>query len=196
MTRSRSRLGATLNNNSPSWLSPIINHELSPLTSIVSSRGDLRTRTSNDAHISTDSDSTDSSCKTHANPKMSSKAAHIEQSSANKPPFLTMGEVTPEALRSWEMGCAQFFMHKNVAEDDMVKKIAWGMQDLRIQDWCLMNQEEMDLMTFKEYMAEVRRVWLPSGWADIVRCKMLASMQGQCPFSEWAIDVQSQNTLL
>ncbi|KAG1873487.1 hypothetical protein C8R48DRAFT_746187 [Suillus tomentosus] len=107
-----------------------------------------------------------------------------------------MGEVTPEALRSWEMGCAQFFMHKNVAEDDMVKKIAWGMQDPRIQDWYLTNQEEMDLMTFKEYMAEVRRVWLPSGWADIVRRKMLASMQGQRPFSEWAIEVQSQNTLL
>ncbi|KAG2341963.1 hypothetical protein BDR05DRAFT_1029194, partial [Suillus weaverae] len=53
----------------------------------------------------------------------------------------------------------------------------------------------IDLMTFKEYMAEVCTVWLPIGWADTVQRKMLASMQGQRAFSEWAIDVQSQNTL-
>ncbi|KAG2138055.1 uncharacterized protein EDB93DRAFT_726219 [Suillus bovinus] len=126
----------------------------------------------------------------------SSKTARVEQASASKPPFLTMGEVTPEALRSWEMGCAQFFMHKNVPEEDMVKKVAWGMQDPRIQDWYLMNQEEIDAMSFKKYMAEVRNIWLPLGWADTVRRKMLASTQGQRPFSEWAIDVQSQTILL
>ncbi|KAG1839529.1 hypothetical protein F4604DRAFT_1599551, partial [Suillus subluteus] len=125
-----------------------------------------------------------------------SKAARVEQSSASKPPFLTLGEVTPEALRSWEMGCTQFFMHKGIPDEDMVKKIAWGMQDPRIQDWYSTNQEEIDAMTFKEYMAEVRSIWLPLGWADTVRRKMLASTQGQRPFSEWVIDVQSQNTLL
>ncbi|KAG1866691.1 hypothetical protein F4604DRAFT_1778348 [Suillus subluteus] len=51
-------------------------------------------------------------------------------------------------------------------------------------------------MSFKEYMAEVRSIWLPLGWVDIVRRKMLASTQEQRPFSEWAIDVQSKNTLL
>jgi predicted aspartyl protease len=124
------------------------------------------------------------------------KTARVEQSSASKPPFLTLGEVTHEALRSWEMGCSQFFMHKSIPEEDMVKKIAWGMQDPQIQDWYLTNQDEIDAMTFKEYMAEVRNMWLPVGWADIVRRKMLASTQGQRPFSEWAIEVQSQNTLL
>ncbi|KIK36858.1 hypothetical protein CY34DRAFT_93677, partial [Suillus luteus UH-Slu-Lm8-n1] len=127
---------------------------------------------------------------------MSSKIARTEQPSASKPPFLTVGEVTPEALRSWEMGCTQFFMHKDVAENEMVKKVAWGMQDPRIQDWYLVNRKEIDELTFDEYMAEVRRVWLPTGWADTVRRKMLASTQGQRSFMEWAIDVQSQNTIL
>ncbi|KAG1811897.1 uncharacterized protein BJ212DRAFT_1483600 [Suillus subaureus] len=125
-----------------------------------------------------------------------SKTAHSEQSSASKPPFLTAGEVTPEALWSWEMGCTQFFIHKDVPEEEMVKKVAWGMQDPHIQDWYITNQEEIDVMMFKEYMAEVCSVWLPIGWADTVRRKMLASRQGQRAFSEWAIDVQSQNTLL
>ncbi|KAG2340780.1 hypothetical protein BDR05DRAFT_1002179 [Suillus weaverae] len=102
----------------------------------------------------------------------------------------------PKALRSWEMGCTQFFIHKDVSEKEKVKKVAWGMQDPQIQDWYITNQERIDLMTFREYMAEVHTVWLPIGWADTVQRKMLASMQGQRAFSEWAIDMQSQNTLL
>jgi len=125
-----------------------------------------------------------------------SKTARSEQLSASKPPFLTPGEVTPEALRAWEMGCTQYFNLKSVPDDEMVKKVAWGMQDPRIHDWYLTNQEEIDAMPFKVYMMLVRSVWLPLGWADAVRRKMLSSMQGQRPFNEWAIDMQSQNTLL
>jgi hypothetical protein len=147
------------------------------------------------AHICIDSDSSDSDYHFIA-PTMSSKVARVDQASASKPPFLTAGEVTPEALRAWEMGCIQFFRHKDVPEDEMVGKVIWGMQDPRIQDWYLTNQEEIDVLSFKEFMAEVRRIWLPIGWADTVRRKMLASNQGQRPFSEWAINMQSQNTLL
>jgi hypothetical protein len=129
-------------------------------------------------------------------PVMTSKVARADQASVSKPPFLTPGEVTPEVLRAWEMGCTQFFRHKDVPEDEMVGKVAWGMQDPHIQDWYLTNQDEIDLLAFKEYMAEVCKIWLPTGWADTVRRKMLASSQGQHPFSEWAIDIQSQNTLL
>lgn len=94
------------------------------------------------------------------------------------------------------MGCTQFFIHKDVPAEEMVKKIAWGMQDPRIQDWYITRQEDLDALSFREYMVEVRSTWLPVGWADIVHRKMLASTQGQRPFSEWAIEVQSQNTLL
>jgi hypothetical protein len=94
------------------------------------------------------------------------------------------------------MGCTQYFNLKSVPDDEMVKKVAWGMQDPRIHDWYLTNQEEIDAMPFKVYMMLVRSVWLPLGWADAVRRKMLSSMQGQRPFNEWAIDMQSQNTLL
>jgi len=147
------------------------------------------------AHILTDSDSSDSDYNSIA-PTMSSKITWAEQASASKLPFLTAGEVTPEALWAWEMGCIQFFRHKDVPEDEMVGKVAWGMQDPWIQDWYLTNQEEIDVLSFKEYMAKVQKIWLPISWADTVCCKMLASNQGQHPFSEWAINVQSQNMLL
>jgi len=145
--------------------------------------------------VLSDSDSSDSDYRVIP-PVMASKVARVDQASASKPPFLTPGEVTPEVLRAWEMGCTQFFRHKDVPEEEMVGKVAWGMQDPRIQDWYLTNQDEIDALAFKAYMAEVRKIWLPTGWADTVRRKMLASSQGQRPFSEWAIDIQSQNTLL
>ncbi|KAG1804740.1 uncharacterized protein HD556DRAFT_1226393, partial [Suillus plorans] len=124
------------------------------------------------------------------------KVARVEQASASKPPFLTAGQITPEALRAWEMGCMQFFLHKEVKDDEKVKKVAWGMQDPIVQDWYLNNQEEFDALSFKDYLGEVRDYWLPTDWSDSVRRKMLASVQGQRPFSEWAVDIQSQNTLL
>ncbi|KAG1797477.1 uncharacterized protein HD556DRAFT_1212875, partial [Suillus plorans] len=120
----------------------------------------------------------------------------VEQTSASTPLFLAAGELTPEVLHAWEMGCTQFFLHKEVKDDEMVKKVAWGMQEPVMQDWYSNNQARLDGLTFKDYMEDVHSYWLPSGWADQVRRKMLASTQGQRPFHEWAVDVQGHNTLL
>lgn len=125
-----------------------------------------------------------------------SKIARVEQAAPSKPPALSAGQITPEVLRAWENGCTQFFLHKEVKDDKKVKKVAWGMQDPIVKDWYLNDQAKLDALTFAEYMKEVRMYWLPTDWADTVRRKMLASIQGQRPFSEWAVDVQSQNTLL
>ena len=45
-------------------------------------------------------------------------------------------------------------------------------------------------------MDELRRFWLPSDWASELRLKMLSSRQGSCPFHEWVVDVQTQNSIL
>lgn len=124
------------------------------------------------------------------------RIAKVEQAAPSKPPTLSAGQITPEILRAWENGCTQFFLHKEVKDDEKVKKVAWGMQDPIVQDWYLNDQAKFDALTFAEYMKEVRTYWLPTDWVDTVCRKMLASVQGQRPFSEWAIDIQSQNTLL
>ncbi|KAG1793834.1 uncharacterized protein HD556DRAFT_1191829, partial [Suillus plorans] len=125
-----------------------------------------------------------------------SKLARVEQQAANKPPSLTAGEISPEVFRAWEMGCRQFFMHKEIPEGEMVKKVAWGMQEPIIQDWYLNDQDRFNKLSFADYIKEVRAYWLPADWADSVRQKMLSSTQGQKPFNEWAVEVQSKNTLL
>ncbi|KAG2052512.1 hypothetical protein BDR06DRAFT_1009375 [Suillus hirtellus] len=76
------------------------------------------------------------------------KLARMEQTAASKPPILTAGQITPEALHTWENGCTQFFIHKEVKDDKKVKKAKY------------------DALTFAEYLKEVHTYWLPTDWAD------------------------------
>lgn len=129
-----------------------------------------------------------------------SKSACIEQPALTKPPFLTPGDITPEVLCTWEMGCQQYFKHKDIPIEEQVGKVAWRMQEPSIQEWYLTDQDRMDDLTFDEYMAEVHAYWLPLDWADTradTMCqKLLLSCQGNKLFSEWAVEVQGLNVLL
>ncbi|KAG1760460.1 hypothetical protein EDD22DRAFT_781129, partial [Suillus occidentalis] len=107
-----------------------------------------------------------------------------------------LGDLTPEAICKWEMGCRQYFKHKEVPTNEQVGKVAWGMQEPSIQDWYLNDQDHMDSLTFTEYMAEFHAYWLPSDWDDVTHQKLLSSCQGDKLFSEWVVEVQSLNSLL
>ncbi|KAG1802447.1 uncharacterized protein BJ212DRAFT_1304812 [Suillus subaureus] len=125
-----------------------------------------------------------------------SKNAHVDQSAPTKPPFLTPGDITLEVLQNWEMGCRQFIKHKEVAAEEQVGKVVWGMQEPSIQELYLNDQECINRLTFEDYMAEVHIYWLPLDWANITHHKMLSLNQGDKPFNEWAVEVQTLNTLL
>ncbi|KAG1854083.1 hypothetical protein C8R48DRAFT_610217 [Suillus tomentosus] len=94
----------------------------------------------------------------------------MDQPAPTKPPFLTPGDFTPEILRTWEMGCQQFFIHKEVPVAEQVGKVAWGMQEPPVQEWYLNDQDRLNRLTLEAYMKEVRAYWLPSDWADVTRC--------------------------
>lgn len=65
-----------------------------------------------------------------------------------------------------------------------------------MQSWYMANQVRINMMTFKEYINELRNVWLPSEWEALTRSQVLASQQGGKPFWEWAIEMQGTNALL
>ena len=119
-----------------------------------------------------------------------------QQGAPTKPPTLTPGEVTPEQLWKWEMGCSQYFFHKDIAVDDQVKRVAWGLLGPRIQQWYSVENRRLNALTFNSFMDELRRFWLPSDWASELHLKMLSSCQGSSPFHEWVVDVQTQNSIL
>ncbi|KIK43352.1 hypothetical protein CY34DRAFT_40541, partial [Suillus luteus UH-Slu-Lm8-n1] len=63
-------------------------------------------------------------------------------------------------------------------------------------DWYLNDQDRFNSLSFADYIKEVRDYWLPSDWENTVRQDMLSSTQGQRSFIEWAVEIQSKNTLL
>ncbi|KAF9225579.1 hypothetical protein BS17DRAFT_878973 [Gyrodon lividus] len=100
-----------------------------------------------------------------------------KQSAAHKAPIITVGNITPEALRSWEMGCKQYFLHRSIDSTEQVQKIAWNLQDPHIQDWYINDYDRIDKLTFSAFIGS-------------------PILLGNKAFSEWAIDVRTQNTIL
>ena len=119
-----------------------------------------------------------------------------QQGAPMKPPTLTPGEVMPEQLQKWEMGCSQYFFHKDIAADDQVKRVTWGLLDPQIQQWYSVENGRLNALTFNSFMDKLRRFWLPSDWASELCLKMLSSHQGSHPFHEWVVDIQTQNSIL
>ncbi|KAI6140556.1 hypothetical protein EDD17DRAFT_1801038 [Pisolithus thermaeus] len=118
-------------------------------------------------------------------PVMSSTTAsqngRCEQPAPSKaPPVLTAGDITPEALHAWELGCLNYFRQKGTAAEDQVAKVAGNLLDPRIQDWYSNNGDHLMALSFAEFMTE----------------KMLSSTQETKPFHLWAVEIESLNVLL
>ncbi|KIK26115.1 hypothetical protein PISMIDRAFT_56294, partial [Pisolithus microcarpus 441] len=112
------------------------------------------------------------------------------------PPVLTAGDITPEVLHAWELGCVNYSRQKGTAADDQVVKVAGNLLDPCIQDWYSNNGDHLMALSFAEFMTEVHKYWLPSDWAATVRQKMLSSTQGTKAFHLWAVEIESLNVLL
>ncbi|KIK33691.1 hypothetical protein CY34DRAFT_18213 [Suillus luteus UH-Slu-Lm8-n1] len=59
-------------------------------------------------------------------------------------------------------------MHKEIPENEMVKKIAWGIQEPIIQDWYLNDQDHFNKLLFAEYIKEITETDLHK-WIDKVK---------------------------
>ncbi|KAH7904200.1 hypothetical protein BJ138DRAFT_1019457, partial [Hygrophoropsis aurantiaca] len=122
--------------------------------------------------------------------------AAVEQSAPSKPPTLTPGDISPAVARNWDMACRTYFMHKRINAEDQVKMIAFGMLDPRLQNWYITNSEQLDVLSFPDYLKEFKSTWLETHWDVKIRRKLLSSKQSSRSFYEWAIDLQTQNALL
>lgn len=90
-------------------------------------------------------------------------------------PVLTAGCVTPAALFTWEGGCRQYFCHKNVAKSKQVAFASGGLQDPCIMDWWMTEGDELEKLSFAEFMARFRLHWLPPNWSDAIVTSIFAS---------------------
>ena len=105
------------------------------------------------------------SCSMCATMTAISNVAEYQQSAPMKPLTLSTGEVTPKQLQKWELSCRQYFFHKDVEAGNQVKHVAWGLLDLWIQQWYVIEAECLNGLDFGDFMVELRSYWLPSDWA-------------------------------
>ncbi|KAG1815135.1 uncharacterized protein BJ212DRAFT_1481671 [Suillus subaureus] len=104
------------------------------------------------------------------------KSATVKQSTPNKPPKLSVGELTPEVIHDWDNACSTYFMHKGIDAGNQVKMIAFRMLDPHLHTWYLTWWIALDAGTFAK--------------------KVLGSQQGSRIFYKWALELQNQNALL
>lgn len=100
-----------------------------------------------------DSDSDDSDAYIHPNTayihtNMSRSLATVEHLITKHCPILSGGETTPQTLLLLENAFQEFFIAKNVSEEDQVKLILGAFKCVHIRDWIATDRPHLLTLTF------------------------------------------------
>ena len=128
--------------------------------------------------------------------KPASAKASVEQLAPTKPPILTPGVVDIYVLRDWEAACRTYFEHKDVDEDDQVRRVASSLRDPLVRTWYNTDKEVLDALSFEDFFLELKTTLLESGWELKEKNRMLRLPQGNLSFYEWAQEVRNINAVL
>jgi hypothetical protein len=123
--------------------------------------------------------------------------AVIEHMHQSKSLILLAGEIDPAVMRTFELGCLDFFDCKEIKDNDQVHKILGCFRDSRICDWISGDCNRLLTLSFAEFMAELRANYLDPDWEPTIRRRILAAMLKQNQsFWDWFSHMQSLNSLL
>lgn len=110
--------------------------------------------------------------------------------------MITDGDFTPEICSQVEKAFNAFFVHKGIEEDKQVARVFSAFQDVHVEEWLSVNRDELLLLTFKEFMAALRKAHLPVGWENKLKTSILFMRQGDQPFINWYHLMAGRNILL
>src|ERR1700691_3493025 len=122
--------------------------------------------------------------------------AVVEQSSPSKVPILTPGDISPAVMRQFEHTCKNYFVHKKIMVDDQVTLILSGILDDHIGDWISADRDPLVTLSFNAFMVEFRLNYLAEDWEEDTLHKLLGMTQGTSSFWDYAVAIQSKNSLL
>jgi len=95
----------------------------------------------------------------------------------------------------YKYACLGYFDTKDIVPEKQVWKIMAGLRDTRVQDWVSINCERLLALTFAALMTEFKKLYLPKDWEEITRIKLLQMHQGNDMFWNFAIQVQTKNSI-
>ena len=173
----------------------------SPALSSVPSSEDLQ-RVEDEIAVSSSSDS-DSDSEIFLLPcppstSMSSASLATVLANPKTVPVLTAGKIRPETLTDWVHKCRQYFKTaRKIPSKDYVLTAAMGLQDPLVQDWYMNAADELDVLSFDDFVVLMKKRWLKSGWEDelvteIIRCRQ----REPDTFEDWVVLIEKKNTLL
>ena len=120
----------------------------------------------------------------------------MEQDSPSKVPLLLPGDISPAIMCEYEYACLGYFDTKDIVPEKQVRKILAGLWDTHVQDWVSINRERLLALMFAAFMTEFKKLYLPKDWEEITRIKLLQMNQGNDIFWNFAIQVQTKNSIL
>jgi hypothetical protein len=122
--------------------------------------------------------------------------ATVDQSSPSKVPILTPGNILPAVMRQFEHSCRNYFIHKKIIADDQVSLIIGGILDNHINGWIMADHDCLIALSFDAFMIEFCANYLAEDWEEDTLHKLLSMTQGTSTFWDYAINLQSKNSLL
>jgi len=128
---------------------------------------------------------------------MASGLASVEHPITKHCPLLTAGDISPNMLVDLTDAHNEFFITKEIAEEDKVKKILGGVKDVHIHDWIACNCERLIVLNYTEFMAELRTNYLAPDWEENVHTQILAmQMHKDVKFWDWCQEMRALNIVL
>jgi len=134
---------------------------------------------------------------TYNQPKMSSNVATVEHPITKHCPILTAGEITPKALVDLVNAHNEYFIAKDIDEADKVKKVLGGFKCVHVRDWISCDRARLLMLSYNDFMTEVRANYLPSDWEEMVRTQILGmQMKKGAKFWDWCQEMRAINIIL
>jgi hypothetical protein len=99
-------------------------------------------------------------------------------------------------MQEFEDCCISFFENKDIPEDKQVWKILAGLKDTQVRNWVMTQKDTLIASTFMQFMMAFWKVYLSADWDESVRCELGGMSQGTDSFWNFAMCIQSLNSLL
>ena len=129
--------------------------------------------------------------------KMSSNIAAVEHVTTKHCPILTAGDISPKVLVDLTDAHNKFFLAKEIADMDKVKKILGGFRCVHIHDWISCEREHLCTLSYAAFMAELCENYLPPDWEESVHTQILGmQMRKNVKFWDWSQEMCALNIVL
>jgi len=128
---------------------------------------------------------------------MSAGSASVEHLATKHCPVLTAGDISPKVLVNLTDAHNEYFLAKEIADENKVKKILGGFRCVHIRDWISCERERLVTLSSAAFMAELRENYLPPDWEESVRAQILGmQMRKNVKFWGWLQEMRALNIVL